>query len=129
MLVSRFQLRALYGLAACTVAVTTASSYMRKLLEERIFEQDVCRQSIDMLQKDLKSVDVLGPPITFTRPNMRNTFNSMSNTDASIAIPVSGINTSGNLLISAAKKEDDREWMLKSLTLEVPTKKIIIKNC
>lgn len=127
-LIPRYKLWLFYGLTATSGIVASASMYMRKMVEEKIFDQDICRVCIDLLQRDQKSLDVLGPPVTFKRPTMRNTFNNFSDTKASIALQVFGTKTAGNLLIVASKQEKDTEWVLKSLILEVPGQKIAIKQ-
>lgn len=127
-LITRTRLRFFYGLCVATCTVTAASMYMRCKVENMMFEHALCKSSIDALQQHDKCMDVLGSPLKFKRPNMRNTFNNATNTDANIAVPVIGSKTAGNLLITAFKEDKEKEWTVKSLELEVPKQKIVIKK-
>lgn len=83
--------------------------------------------STDLLKQHEKGLEALGEPLSFLRPNLRNTFNNVTNTDMSIAVRVSGSKANGNLLICASKPETESDWILKSLVLEIPKDKIVIK--
>ncbi|GIY13279.1 uncharacterized protein CEXT_298731 [Caerostris extrusa] len=112
------------GLATCLVA--SGSIYMRKKLEDKIANQKLCKDCIQKVLQNKTSIESLGEPIEWKRPNLSNAYNYISSTKATIALPVLGSKKSGELLIEASKEKTDETWTLDSLKLKIPDEEILI---
>ncbi|CAL1292162.1 unnamed protein product [Larinioides sclopetarius] len=113
------------GVATC--AITSGSIYLRVRLEENIGNQKLCQNCKEKVLQCKPATVCLGEPVEFFRPSLANTYNYISASKATIAIPVSGPKTSGELLIEASKEESEEKWTINSLKLKVPNQEIAIK--
>ncbi|KAF8777824.1 uncharacterized protein LOC129975428 [Argiope bruennichi] len=115
------------GIGVATCVLTSGSLYLRIRLEEKIGNQKLCQDCIKKMTQYEQAAVCLGEPIEWHRPSLANTYNYISTSKATIAIPVSGSQSSGELLIEASKEESEQKWTINSLKLKVPNQEITIQ--
>ncbi|GBN30380.1 hypothetical protein AVEN_231395-1 [Araneus ventricosus] len=115
------------GIGVATCLITSGSMYLRVRLEEKIGSQKLCQDCKQKMVQYKPATVCLGEPIEWHRPSLANTYNYISTSKATIAIPVSGSKTSGELLIEASKEELEQKWTINSLKLKVPDQEIAVE--
>lgn len=116
------------GLGVTAVVVSSLGMYYRYRVEERIGNQILCRNCIQELLQHKKSLEILGEPVTWRRPNLGDSYNHITVTKANIALPITGSKKKGNLLIEAFREETDPAWTLALLKLKVADEETIIQE-
>lgn len=116
------------GLGATAVVVSSLSMYFRYRVEERIGNQVLCQKCIQELLQHKPSLQILGEPVTWRRPNLGDKYNRITVTKANIALPITGSKKKGNLLIEAFREETDPAWTLALLKLKVAEEETIIQE-
>lgn len=116
------------GLGATACVVSSLSMYFRYRVEERIGNQVLCKNCVQDLLQHKPSLEILGEPVTWRRPNIMDPYNHITVTKANVSLPVTGSKTKGQLLIEAIREETDPGWTLASLKLKTAEDETIIRE-
>ncbi|KAG8186815.1 hypothetical protein JTE90_020493 [Oedothorax gibbosus] len=120
--------RIMVGLSIASGIGTVGVFYIRLRVERAIGNQALCKNSIQDLLQHKQSLAILGEPVTWYNPNLKDSYNRITETNANLAVPVKGPKNKGNLLIDAFRKDGNSDWSLTSLKLKVSEEETVIRE-
>lgn len=110
-----FSKYAVAGIAASLVIY----SYYGRYFENKIRKGSYFEKSLNLLKGYKPVVDIFGEPIKTKRIETNNKFNKLDKKAAKLIIPVYGPNGNGNLYTWSTKLEDDSDWQVQQLDIEI----------
>lgn len=120
--------RIMVGLSIAAGVGSLCCLYVRWQVEHSIGNQPICKDSIKTLLQHQQSLAILGEPVTWYNPNLKDPYNRVTETNANLSVPVKGPKNRGNLLIDAFRKEGNADWSLTSLKLKVSEEETVIRE-